>query len=498
MHPTFEFRWSVVVVIAALAAIVSASDNARADEASQQRLNVLFIAIDDLRPQLGCYGHQEMVTPNLDRFAAQGRLFKRHYVQVPTCGASRCALLTGRYPASAAAYDNDAFATLPREDARAVISLPHLFRTHGYHTASIGKITHAPDGAAVSGEPELPFSWDEFGVPHGKWGDGWSAFFGYADGSTRTPGETPATEGADVPDDGYPDGLIAEAAIAKLNELKGRPFFLAVGFFKPHLPLNAPRRYWDLYNGANQIPSAAWDQPPKHVDPAISLHKSGELTPRYTGFAQPGVVSAAEAAHLRHAYAACVSYADAQAGRLLDELHRLGLDDNTIVVVWGDHGWHLGEHGVWGKHTLHDVALRSPLIIRVPHMAQPGAAAPGLVESVDIYPTLAELCGLRPPAGLDGKSFAPLLADARSPGKVAAHGFWGGGRGHSIRNERYRFTRWTAANDLSRVVQNELYDHQADPEETVNIAAEHPALVQAFTEELFKTVPLLRNQGQAR
>jgi arylsulfatase A-like enzyme len=460
-----------------------------------KQLNVLFIAVDDLRPQLGCYAHPEMLTPNIDRLAAQGRAFLRHYAQVPTCGASRCAMLTGRYPRVPKAYENEAFATLPRDPDNAVMSLPGLFHDNGYTTVSIGKITHSPDGRAEGGQPELPFGFDRVGVPAGKWGDGWSAFFAYADGSTRVPTKTPAFEHADVPDDGYPDGLIAEDAIAKLRELKksDKPFFLAVGFFKPHLPFNSPKRYWDLYE-PDSIPPATYTQPPKNTDPSISLHKSGELTPRYTGLAVPGVVSESEAATLRRSYAACVSYSDAQVGRVLDELHRLGLDDQTVVVLWGDHGWHLGEYGIWGKHTLYEVALRSPLIIRTPGMAQAGTPTNGLVESVDIFPTLAELCALNPPAHLDGRSLGPMLHDPQATIQDAVYGFWAAGRAHSIRDDRYRFTRWTAPGDPSRVIQLELYDHDADPDETVNIAAEHPELVSAMTQKLFAAVPLLNSR----
>jgi arylsulfatase A-like enzyme len=455
------------------------------------RPNVLFIAVDDLRPQLHCYGRSEMVTPNIDRLAAEGRLFSRHYVQVPTCGASRCAMLTGQYPSQPGDYDNNAFLRLPSEEPQAAISMPRLFRTHGYKTVSLGKITHAPDGRREDGTLELPFAWDSAGVPAGKWKTGWDAFFAYADGSTRIPGQTPATERADVSDEGYPDGLIADAAIAELNELQGEPFFLAVGFFKPHLPFNAPAQYWDLYN-PDRLPAPASTRPPTNVDPAISLHASGELTPRYTGLDQPGTVSEDEARRLRHAYSACVSYVDAQIGRVLDEVDRLGLSDNTIIVLWGDHGWHLGEHGVWGKHTLHDVALHSPLIVRVPNMTAPGTATDALVESVDIFPTLAKICRLPAPADLDGASFAEVLSNPESLGKETVLGFWAGGRAHSIRTPRYRFTQWQERGEEGQVLQTELYDHQQDPGETQNIAAAHPEITGPLRAELQSRVPLLR------
>lgn len=457
--------------------------------------NVLFIAIDDLRPQLGSYGESQMITPHLDRFAAEGRRFDRHYVQVPTCGASRCALLTGRYPASRAAYDNDAFTTVPRDAAARSSSLPRHFREHGYHTASIGKITHRPDGLRddAAREPELAFAWDEVGMPSGRWQSAWDAFFAYADGSTRVAGKTPATERGEVDDHGYPDGLIADAAITKLKQLSAqpqRPFFLAVGFIKPHLPFNAPAKYWDLYD-EEKIALAANPGPPAGVDPAISLHRSGELTPRYTGLATVGVVTDGEARRLRHGYYACVSYVDAQVGRVLDELDRLGLRDDTIVVVWGDHGWHLGEQGIWGKHTLHDVALRSPLLVRTPHMSAPGEPTAGIVESVDIFPTLAELCGLPAAPDLDGVSFAPSLANPAHAGKEWALGFWAGGRAHTICTPRYRLTEWTKPGDR-QTSQIELYDHQQDAAETVNVADRHPEVVDELRTSLNRQAPLLR------
>jgi arylsulfatase A-like enzyme len=458
--------------------------------ADQQRLNVLFIAVDDLRPQLGCYGNSEMVTPSLDQLAREGRRFDHHYVQVPTCGASRCAMLTGQYPDVPAAYDNGAFASLPRQPDSRPLSLPALFQRHGYATASIGKMTHAPDGRRSDGEPELPFGWDEVGMPNGVWKDAWSAFFAYAGGKTRVVNETPVTERADVPDDGYPDGLIADAAIAKLNELKNKHFFLAVGFIKPHLPFNAPARYWDLYD-PEELPPAPNPLPPKNVDPSISLHKSGEMVGQYTGFSKAGgVVTSDEAQHLRHAYRACVSYVDAQIGRVLSELTRLGLRESTVVIVWGDHGWHLGEQGIWGKHTLHEVSLRSPLLVRTPGIAAPGVVAGGLVESVDIYPTLVELCGLTGPTALSGKSFVSLLENPNASGKPATYGFWRRGRAHTIRTSRYRLTQWAKTSNGSQVMQTELYDHEKDPNETLNIATHHPELVKELASQLHHTIPL--------
>ena len=485
-------RIAVGVVIAVVPCAAMQGATAHASAAARERLNVLFIAVDDLRPLLRCYGHDEMVTPSLDSLAREGRRFDHHYVQVPTCGASRYALLNGQYPSRPDSYGNEAFEAT-EETNNDPPSLPLFFRRNGYTTVSIGKITHSPDGMRADGTPELPFAWDDVGVPRGVWADGWAAFFAYAGGKTRVVGSTSVSERADVPDSGYPDGLIADAAIAKLRQLKSRPFFLAVGFFKPHLPFNAPRRYWDLYE-SHKLPPPPNLAPPKNVDPAVSLHKSGEMLGRYTGFAKPDTVADDEARHLRHAYRACVSYVDAQIGRVLSELKRLGLDKNTIVIVWGDHGWHLGEHGVWGKHTLHEVAMQSPLLVRFPNISVPGVPAEGLVESVDIYPTLAELCGLSPPRNLVGTSFVPMLNDPTATGKPAVYGFWRNGRGHSIRTPRYRLVSWTGPHDQSHVVQTELYDEHNDPQEANNIADRHPKLVEELTSRLRNTIPLLRKQ----
>ncbi len=488
-NPPFSMKWMLRVCM--LVGMCHSITSAKSGDAPPRSLNVLFIAVDDLRPQLGCYEHVEMVTPNIDRLARDGRRFNHHYVQVPTCGASRCAMLTGQYPATPSAYGNGAVEALPRSRGNAPLSLPGLFKNHGYETVAIGKISHAPDGLLENGQHELPESWHKTTMPHGKWKDAWSAFFAYADGTTRVVRHSPVAERAEVSDRDYPDGLIADAAIAELKELQDKPFFLAVGFIKPHLPFNAPARYWDLYD-PDSIPAPSNTLPPKNVDPKISLHTSGEMRGQYTGFSTPGAVTDSEARYLRHAYCACVSYVDAQIGRVLQALDELGLRDNTIVVLWGDHGWHLGEHGIWGKHTLHEVSLRSPLIVRVPGMEKSGEAANGIVETVDIYPTLAELCNLPISDGLSGKSFVSLLHDPERGGKATAFGFWKNGRGHTVRTSRYRFTEWNNSLKDPQVIQTELYDHQADPGETVNIASEMPEIADELSRILHENIPLPR------
>jgi len=355
-------------------------------------------------------------------------------------------------------------------------------RRNGYYTVGIGKISHYADGLlyeytdSVGTKRELPHSWDEMLFNSGKWGTGWNAFFGYADGTNRQGMNSLVRpyEKADVEDEGYPDGLTANLALEKLKELsvKGNPFFLGVGFFKPHLPFTAPSKYWDLYN-ENEIPLSPNPFIPVGINKA-SLHPSGEFN-RY-GLTDEvvtldGPVSDNYARKVRHAYYACVSYIDAQIGKLIDELERLDLAKNTIIVIWGDHGWHLGDHLVWGKHTIFERSLSSPLIIRVPG-TEGGKSTEKIVSTVDIYPTLMELCGLGMPHPTDGKSLVPLLHD---PGYTswedAAYGYR---NGITLRTDRYRLTKYFRDEEPTI----ELYDHLDNPYETRNIAGEHPEVVE--------------------
>ena len=469
--------------------------------------NVLFICVDDLRPELACYGNPMMHTPNLDRLAREGVVFDNHFVQVPTCGASRYSMLTGLYPSEPKHLTNDAFETLPREDTGQAFSMPQYFRQHGYTTVSIGKVSHNPSGRRYgkptgrfdddgnmiyrfSGdhEPELALAWDRVGVPTGEWGNPWDAFFGYAGGGTRsyTEDKSPAVEAADVPDSGYPDGLIAEEAVKELQRLKDEPFFLSVGFYKPHLPFNAPKKYWDLYE-RESIPLAPHPEPPKNVDTSLSLHRNNELTNRYAALADRAEATPEEARELRHGYFACVSYIDAQIGKLIDELDRLNLRENTIVAVWGDHGWHLGDLYVWGKHTAFEWSLRSALLVSAPGAAA-GAHAEGLVETIDLYPTFAELCGLPEPPRFDGTSLVSMLENPQTSVKDAAFGYWrrGGHQARTMRTPEHRIVRWTRDGETKQV---ELYGRRNDPGETVNIAEEHPELCAALLERLEARIP---------
>jgi len=456
------------------------------------RPNVLFIAVDDLRPCFGTYGGSALA-PNLDRLASESRVFTRHYVQSAVCGPSRCSLLTGKRVNSW-----DCWGSQRKLNAGPLypVSFAHLFRRNGYRTVCIGKISHLPGGVMDTEQKihQVPFSWDLSYAPAGPWRTPWRAFFSYDKAQAynkviRMEKDEPRLpyESADVPDAGYADGLNAQEAIRQLRDLKtrGGPFLLAVGFYKPHLPFNAPKRYWDFYQ-RQEIPLARNAQPPRNVDPAISLHNSFEVTTHYHWPSGPGQISEEEALTLRHGYFACVSYVDAQIGKVLDELKRLELDQNTVVVLWSDHGWHLGEHGMFGKQTNFEVATRSPLFIKVPGIAQPGLRTHSLVETVDLYPTLAELCRLPPPNDLAGTSLVPLIRDPKHSGKEHAFSFHGRGplMGRAIRTNRHRLVYWT--NKAGEAVQVELYDHRNDPGENVNVAADHPETARKLIRQLRK------------
>lgn len=463
------------------------SVDAGGDAAIQsERMNVLFICVDDLRPELGCYGKEHIISPNLDRLASEGRLFTRHYVQFPTCGASRYSMLTGREPTVAAHYTNGAFEWHAKQEIR-VQSMPEAFRSAGYTTVSIGKVAHTPHGLNGDASAELPGAWDRTLGPTGQWKDSWRSFFGYEGGRTREIGVTPAVESADVGDNGYPDGLIASMAEDELTALAeaDEPFFLAVGFFKPHLPFCAPKKYFDMYNRDAIELSPNPLRPTGLEENAVkTLYHRGELYPRYTGFGTDSGYSEDDHRLLRHGYFACVSYVDAQIGRVLDRLDTLGLRDRTIVVVWGDHGWHLGDHAIFGKHTTFERSLRSVLIVRAPGMEKSGESADGIVASVDLFPTLTELCDVPAPNGLDGVSIATIVTeDPTARVRDQATSFWRKGkyRATSVRTDRYRLVRWSVA-ATGETAAVELYDHEKDPNETTNVANRFPQIVARLIE----------------
>ncbi|MGB2905948.1 MAG: sulfatase [Candidatus Aminicenantaceae bacterium] len=451
-----------------------------------EKPNVLFIAVDDLRPELGCYGNDLIKTPNLDKLASEGCVFTHHFAAVPTCGASRYGLLTGLRPRTRVEIGNEAIRHMLSSKPETEIpeTFIHLLKQNGYTTIGIGKIGHYPDGLLYGYEEqpgterELPHSWDEMLFDAGKWGTGWNAFFAYADGSNRQSRSKNVRpyEDAPVNDNGYPDGLTADMAVEKLRELSVQqgPFFLGVGFFKPHLPFNAPQKYWDLYEESD-IPVTPSNSLPENVNRA-SLHPSTELNQYRFGEEKASLdhpVSDKYARKLRHAYFACVSYVDAQIGRILDELDRQGLSHNTIVVIWGDHGWHLGDHLVWGKHTIFERSLKSVLIFKVPESGNRGMLHDQVISTLDIYPTLLDLCGIELPHATDGRSFSRLLREGGdNTWENLAYSYFR--NGISLRTKRYRLTKYFRE-DMPAI---ELYDHAQDPFEDHNIAGEFPEIVE--------------------
>lgn len=445
-----------------------------------ENANVLFICVDDLRCELGVYGG-DAVTPNLDKLAQKGSVFTNHYVQVPTSGASRSSLLTGKLPYKLADVRNTACEKniTFRKDKTGAESFFQQLKNNGYYTVGIGKISHSADGYVYGYQDErgtqleMPGSWNEMLFDAGKWQTGWNAFFGYSDGENRQSMNKAVKpyECAGVDDEGFPDGLTAQLAVAKLEELSAKkpPFCLAVGFFKPHLPFNAPEKYWDLYD-ENKINLSSQKEIAIGVNPA-SLHNSGELGGYQKGEETASLqasVSDDYGRRLKHAYLASVSYMDAQVGKVLLALEQSGQADNTIIVIWGDHGWHLGDQRVWGKHTIMETALKSTLIVVAPD-AKKGVRNRRIVSSVDIYPTLMELCNIPEPSGLDGDSFATLLRNPKtSDWTDVAYSYYN--NGITVRTLKYRYTKYFRAQQPNE----EVFTYGVDANERENIIAAIP------------------------
>lgn len=464
--------------------------------------NILFIAVDDLRPELGCYGKDFIVSPHIDRLASSGMVFTRAYCQQAVCSPSRSSLMTGLRPDSTKVWDLE---THFRTAVPNVVTLGQHFKNNGYFVQGFGKIYHG----GFDDEPTWSVPWKtpkavRYALPENRetnqdlssnaaTGQPSSASTENAKNNRRSKkskgSRGPAFESADVPDSTFQDGKVAEMAIAALGQMSQRnePFFLAVGFVKPHLPFVAPKKYWDLYDPAS-IQLASNKFRPKN-SPEYSVQPGGELR-NYRGIPDNSIPDDL-AWQLKHGYYACISYMDAQVGKLLDELDRLDLRKNTIIVLWGDHGWKLGEHDAWCKHSNVENDVNAPLILSVPNMATAGRHTRALVEFVDIYPTLSELAGLPLPLHLEGASFKRLLENPNRPWKTAAFSQYprsqdGGLMGYSMRTDRYRLTRWMARNDHSRVVATELFDHQTDPQENENLAGltEHADLVEQLVSQL--------------
>ncbi|MFC2160768.1 sulfatase [Acidobacteriota bacterium] len=454
--------------------------------------NILLICVDDLRPELGCYGKDYIKTPHLDTLAGEGIVFSRHFIQAPTCGPSRYSLLTGLRPKNTAELNNAFMENnfFKRTETETPETFVHHFRRNGYYTVGIGKISHTPDGRIRKDNltQELPYSWDEMLCEEGTWGGGFDTFFAYANGESRASldFQVPPLECADVPDEGYPDGLNANLTVRKLKELSGKknPFLLSVGFYKPHLPFNSPKKYWDLYD-RESISLSPNPEVPERTSLNL-LHDSREFFGNYQRGKEYGSrgkkVSEEYAREIRHAYFAAVSYVDAQIGKVLNSLKDLGLDDNTIVVVWGDHGWHLGDHTIWGKHSPFERSTHSPLLIKFPGNQQPGSHTKALIETIDIYPTLCKLTGISAPKGLEGQSLVKVLNEPRKNGKQAVYSYQN--NRISMRTDRYRLIAQYEKDSTWTFV---LFDHKTDPYETINIAENRKDIVEQL-------LPLL-NEG---
>ena len=445
-------------------------------QAADKKLNVLFLISDDLRPDLGCYGATHIKSPHIDQLAARGLIFDRAYCQVAVCNPSRCSVLSGCRPDTTGIFANNTFLRPSMPD---VLTLPQHFKNNGYYTVSVGKVFHHSEH-----EPgDDPLSWSEPSWYHPEPDPSW-----FTQESKdliarlkKLPAKDrpklirgPPYEAADEPDSAYTDGGIAAKAIETLRRIKDKPFFLGVGFRKPHLPFTCPQKYWNLYP-ANTIKLPDNYYPPKNV-PEPAMHNWYELR-SYGGVPATGGIPDATALNLIRGYRACISYMDAQVGLVLAELDRLGLRDNTIIILWGDNGYHLGENGIFTKMTNFELGTHVPLIISVPGQKTAGQHSRALVEFVDMYPTLAELCGLSLPPHLEGASFVPLISEPnRTWRKAAFSQYLRPGKlpimGCSVRTDRWRYTEWTSNGKDKESKGVELYDHQDDPAENVNLAGE--------------------------
>lgn len=452
---------------AALAGLAFVAAVAAADA---PRPNVLFIAIDDLRTTLGCYGDPVARTPNIDALAARGVRFTRAYCQQAVCNPSRQSLLTGRRPDTLRVWD---LKTHFRQTSPGTVTLPEYFRDRGYFARSIGKIFHGeapmadPPSWSVPEQLEYVAKRDDYRLPENR--------------APRATQKAAATEFAGEADDDYPDGKVAAGAVAALEqaarEASGKPFFLAVGFMKPHLPFTAPARYWNAFETI-AIPPPSQPEPPRGA-PAVALHDSTELR-GYSDMPRLGPINAAQAATLRRGYYAATHFTDAQVGRVLAALRRTGFDRSTIVVLWSDHGFHLGEHGLWAKTTNYESDTRVPLVIARPGEASAGKPCAALVELVDLFPTLTDLCGLDALAGLEGRTLRPWLDDPRTPGRPAAFSqfprpwtYRGTPQfmGYAVRTATHRYVEWRRF-DTGEVTDRELYRYEGEQLfETENLAA---------------------------
>ena len=426
--------------------------------------NILFIIADDLRPNLGAYGDEIAVTPHLDKLAEESLVFNRAYCQKAVCWPSRNSFFSGLMPASLGKKTNSK--NTFRSEHPEIVALPQLFKDHGYYTRGFGKILHNGQDDPVSWsepyfEPEpLHYAAEENLGKH--------PIINRAVPENRV---NPLFESADVEDEAYEDGLTSAAAREAIREAANRndPFFMMVGFHKPHTPFNAPKQYWDLYD-RNRIPLAEYPNPPIDVPEKYSIHPWRYFR-SFKDMPEEGSMPDGLAREIKHAYYACISYVDALVGGLLEELEATGQRDNTIIVFTSDHGYQLGDHSLWSKHTNFELATRVPLFVSLPNSMSKGNSTEALVELVDLFPTLAEWCGLPQPDHLEGKSFVSVLREPSTTTRINAYSEFSrnGARGRSIRTDRFRYVEWRDQKSDTAAAR-ELYDHMNDPGENVNVA----------------------------
>lgn len=471
-----NYKQFLLLLVSLALALTIPSCQVKNTENDHQSPNILFIAVDDLRTELGCYGNETIKSPNIDKLAGEGICFRRAYCQEPICMSSRASLMSGLRPDTLGICLNQSL----HEHAPGVLTLNQHLKNHGYRIWASGKIYHYDTDRRIQwGDDRVVPDTEEKGRGYlsaesirivEEYDAYYREWWGEAGG-----GRGPAYESPDVPDNAYHDGKMTDLAIEQLSIFKtsGQPFFMAVGYRKPHLPFNAPKKYWDLYD-ANEIAMADNQYMPRDVSRYFN-YNFGELR-NYAGIPKgKELLGDTLSRVLKHGYYACVSYIDAQIGRLLEALEQNGLERNTIVILWGDHGWKLGEHGMWCKHTQFELDSHVPLLLRVP--GRPNATTGALVEFVDIYPTLCELAGIDLPEHLQGQSMAPLIDDPGRTWKSGTITVWPLNRndpeklvmGYSLQTERYRYTEWIGSS-TGELLARDLFDHAQDPEENVNVS----------------------------
>ena len=450
-------------------------ENQKETANQKKKFNVLFIIVDDLRPELGCYGNKAVHSPHIDQIAKEGVVFKRAYAQYPVCGPSRCSILSGLRPTKTRFTSNR---SLVDEEVPQCLTLPGLFKQNGYYTISNGKIFHDHGNVidGMDGWSEIPwephpgfFVWEK---PENKqYSIKGYKYFRETDKYKNNPG--PSYEAANVKDVAYPTGKVTQKAIYDLRRLKeveeDKPFFMAVGYRKPHLPHNSPQKYWDIYD-PQQFKLADNFETSKSI-PAIAVHNFGELR-SYRDIPSKGELEKSKWLKLIHGYYANVSFTDAHIGLLMDELERLGLKEETIVVVVGDHGYQLTDHGMWSKHNTFHASLHSPLIFYLPGNDVTQNVG-SVVELVDIYPTLADLCGLELPDHLAGKSLSPYIKQDISPDTNTNNdlAFSRVGNAETVVTQKYIYTEWI--NGQGEIYEKMLFNLEEDPLETGNLAVSH-------------------------